>query len=53
MFLGDLCRLCNAIQTGTGKAEHAQAHVREGKAERIGEGTKTNPYRYVPTNIKG
>lgn len=55
MFDGlDSCRICSqAIPNGTGKAEHARAHVREGKAERLGEGTKTNPYRYVPTRANG
>lgn len=55
MFDGlDGCRICSrAIPTGTGKGEHARAHVREGKAQRLGEGTKTNPYRYVPTRGEG
>jgi hypothetical protein len=56
IFIGDVCRICDgygSILTGTGKAEHARKHVREGKAERIGEGTKENPYRYVKTGGRG
>lgn len=50
LFIGDICRLCHDYRTiprGTGKTQHALAHVREGKAKRVGEGTNKNPYRYV------
>lgn len=51
MFSGNICRLCGwPIQTGTGKANHMMSHERAGKAKRIGDGTKTNPYRYVVVN---
>lgn len=52
MFTGSgVCRICwDAISTGTGKAGHSLKHVREGKAKRVGCGTKPDPYRYVIAN---
>lgn len=41
------CKICGqTIPTGTGKTEHANKHLRQGKAELGGDGTKTNPYCY-------
>lgn len=46
-----VCRIClDAIETGAGKAGHAQRHVREGNAKRVGAGTKSDPYRYEIAN---
>ncbi len=48
MFIGDSCTVCwESIPNGAGKAEHAKAHVHQGKAIRIGSGTKSEPYRYI------
>lgn len=48
MFTGDTCQLCwRSIPTGTGKAEHARKHVREGRSTRVGLGTKETPFRYI------
>lgn len=53
MFDGHTCRLCHVpIFSGTGKAEHAKMHMRNGNygnVERVGAGTTENPYRYVLT----
>lgn len=49
VFNGNSCRICpNWIPTGAGKAEHVKKHVRQGRVELTGKGTKQEPFRYVP-----
>jgi hypothetical protein len=50
IFWVDTCLICTRlIINGTGKAEHARMHVRNGEAIRTGDGTEDKPFRYTLT----